>query len=77
MEVVEQALAEQSIPLPPALETGGIVGAVTITDCITDSDSPWFDGPFGFVLTNAKTLTFKPLRGRLGLFETSLELSDF
>jgi hypothetical protein len=28
------------------MERGGIVGVATITDCVTESASPWFAGPF-------------------------------
>ena len=30
--------------------------------------SPWFVGPYGFVLTDAKPLPFVPLTGQLGFF---------
>ena len=47
-----------------------IVGEVDITDCITESHSPWFSGPYGFVLSNP-SLYEKPIpcRGQLGFFE--------
>jgi hypothetical protein len=48
---------------------GGIVGEVEIVDCVTMSVSPWFVGPYGFVLRNVKPLPFRPLKGRLGFFE--------
>ena len=59
------------ITIPPfeALERGGIVGEVTITDCVTDSCSPWFNGWYGFALANPKPLTFQPCRGMLKFFE--------
>lgn len=62
------------------LERGGIIGSVEITDCVTQSGSPWFFGPFGFVLTNSKPLPFIPLKGQLGFFEVDhalLNLVDF
>ena len=31
---------------------GAIIGEVDIVDCVTKSTSPWFEGPFGFVLRN-------------------------
>src|SRR5690242_19271129 len=42
--------ARPDIPLPPmsALEKGGIVGAVDLTGCITESSSSWFFGLYGF-----------------------------
>lgn len=48
---------------------GGIVGETEIVDCVTQSKSVWFEGPFGFVLTNSKSLPFKPMKGKLGIFD--------
>jgi hypothetical protein len=44
------------------------VGSVEIVDCVTVSDSPWFDGRYGFVLRNPEPLPFRPMRGALGFF---------
>lgn len=59
------------IQLPPAddLARGGIIGSVEIVDCVSESNSPWFFGPYGFILRNPEPLPFAPMRGRLGLFE--------
>jgi len=54
------------------LDKGGIIGAVTITDSITKSDSPWFIGPNAFVLTNPIKLTFTPCKGFLGFFNPKI-----
>lgn len=48
---------------------GGIVGMAEIVDCVTESDSPWFFGPYGFVIRNAKPLPFMAWKGRLGFFD--------
>ena len=53
---------------PDALMTGGIIGQVEIVDCVSESDSPWFMGRYGFVLKNAKPLEFRPCKGALGFF---------
>ncbi|MBI2299934.1 MAG: ASCH domain-containing protein [Armatimonadetes bacterium] len=58
-----------AIPVPDELDYGGIVGVATIIDCVTESDSPWFCGPYGFVIVDAAPLPFVPLRGMLGFFE--------
>ncbi len=50
------------------LKFGGIIGVAKLVDCVTDSDSPWFIGEYGFVLENAKSLPFMPIKGALGLF---------
>lgn len=57
--------------VPPfmAYDRGGIVGQVDIVDCVDMSDSPWFVGPFGFVLKNPKILPFRPCKGALSFFE--------
>lgn len=52
-----------------ALHLGGIVGAVTITGCVYTSDSSWFNGPYGFELTDGTPLPFTPYKGQLGFFE--------
>lgn len=66
---------ENGVTLPPAdeLERGGIVGTVEITDCVRESDSPWFFGPCGFLLRNAKPLPFRPCKGALGFFHPNPE----
>lgn len=51
-----------------SIERGGIIGSVEIVDCVTRSNSPWFQGPYGFVLANPRPLPFLPLRGQLGFF---------
>lgn len=56
------------IDAPSHFEAGGIVGEAEIVDCVTTSSSPWFYGPYGFVLRNARPLPFRPCRGRLGFF---------
>lgn len=52
-----------------AFETGGIVGRATITDCVHQLASPWFTGPWGFVMRDAEPLPFSPCAGKLGFFD--------
>lgn len=61
---------EQGVALPPfdELERGGIVGRAVITDCVTRSESPWFFGDYGFVMTKAEPLPFELCKGSLGFF---------
>ncbi len=63
--------AENGVTIPPfkELERGGIVGKVTITDCVSKSDSPWYMGQYGFVLKGGEPLPFQPYKGALGFFE--------
>lgn len=59
--------------LRAAMPLGGIVGIAEIVDCVTKSDSPWFSGPFGFVLRNIQALDKPiPCRGALGFFKPSI-----
>ena len=44
------------------------VGAVTLVDCVAEHASPWFVGPYGFVLDKPEALPFVPLTGQLGFF---------
>jgi hypothetical protein len=50
---------------------GGIIGSVEIIDCVMQSKSPWFAGPYGFVLRNPTVLPLRPCRGRLRFFEVT------
>lgn len=49
---------------------GAIIGAVEVVDCVTESDSIWFEGPFGLVLRHPVKLE-KPIecRGSLGFWD--------
>ena len=57
---------------PPALshelDCGGVVGIAELTGCVSGSQSEWFQGPYGYVLRNARTLRFQPCAGMLGWF---------
>ncbi len=64
--MVEQIM---KVPLPEVFSRGGIIGMVDLVDCVTESGSRWFAGPYGWVLRNARPLPFRAIRGRLGLFE--------
>jgi hypothetical protein len=63
-------------PLPFQLDRGGIIGSVTITDFVKDSDSPWFFGPRGIVLADAKPCEPQPCLGSLGFFEWVSTMAD-
>lgn len=62
-----QRVPTHEIPL------GGIVGVATLIDCVSESDSPWFCGPWGFVLDQVEPLSFQPCRGQLGFFAPRFE----
>jgi len=53
---------------------GAIIGEVDIIDCVTSSQSPWFTGPYGFVLSNPVLYPEPiPCKGRLGFFDPELQ----
>ena len=60
------------IPRPGECCLGGIVGEVTILDCVTAHSSEWFCGPYGFVLAEQQELPFQPCKGALGFFRPQL-----
>lgn len=49
-------------------DRGGLIGIVDIVDCVTESESPWFEGKYGLVLANPRPITFIPLKGKLSFF---------
>jgi len=55
-------------PRPGALIRGGIIGTVTVDTIVRESDSPWFFGPRGLVLSGASEVMTKPALGALGYF---------
>jgi len=77
--IAEAAQREFGIDIPEALDLGGIVGGVEIVDCVTESESKWFEGtehhPYGFVLETPVVLPFRPVTGRLGFFNVCGEKS--
>ena len=49
---------------------GAILGEVTIIGCVTESDSDWFEGPFGFLLSYPFAYAEPiPCKGALGFFK--------
>lgn len=64
------------LPAFDDLPLGGIIGTATMTDCVERHPSPYFFGPFGFVLRDAKPLTFVPYRGMLGFFNVDASVLE-
>lgn len=53
---------------------GGIIAKATMVDCVDRSESPWFFGPYGFVLENVRDIsTYIPCRGMLNFFKPKIE----
>ena len=54
---------------------GCIVGRAEIVDCVTQSDSPWFAGEYGFVLANPVAFAKPvPCKGMLSFFTVPEEV---
>jgi len=68
-EWIEDEFPEIPLPLPAEFQKGGIVGKATIVDCVSEMDSPWFFGRFGFVMEGAGPLPFYACNGQLGFFQ--------
>ena len=72
-----QYVKDSNIIIPDTLTTGCIVGEVDIVDCVTQSNSPWFEGAYGFVLANPIMYeTPVPCKGKLGFFEVDREVKE-
>ena len=67
-----------NITLPPIEElvTGAIVGLVDIVDCVTESDSPWFTGEYGWVLANPRQGIPQPQKGQQGFFPVDYQFQE-
>ena len=52
------------------MKLGCVVATAKVTGCVTESESKWFVGPYGFVLESVRPLaTPIPISGRLGFWE--------
>lgn len=56
-------------PVFDDLPRGGIVGVVTITGAVADYASPWFSGPVGLLLRDARSLPYVACKGMLGFWK--------
>lgn len=64
------------VPEPHDLAKGGIVGVARLIEVMRGSTSPWFEGPFGLVLADARPLRLIPYPGQLGLFDVPDTILD-
>ena len=67
---------ELGIEVPHFLELpmGGIVGAATLVDVVSHHPSPFFTGPHGWVLKDARPLPFVEFKGQLNWFDVPRSL---
>ena len=73
-QIVDEATRLSMPRLVSDYLTGGIVGMFTITDCVSQSNDPWFFGPKGFVVKDARPLPFVRFPGKLNLFPVPDEI---
>ena len=53
-----------------------IVGLMDIVDCVTESDSPWFIGEYGWVLANPRPGIPQPQKGQQGFFSVDYQFQE-
>jgi hypothetical protein len=56
------------------LTYGAVIGSVELVDIVTEHSSPFFVGPYGWVLENPRPIDPVPLRGQLRIFNAKLNL---
>ena len=76
MDIIYSLLAKEGLPMPRDLPTGGIVGIVDLVDVVRHYESPWFEGPWGWVLENPRPIPHIPAQGRLGLWTPPSEIIE-
>jgi len=60
-----------------AFPLGGIVGIGELTDCVKKHASPWFFGPYGFLIRNPRPIVpLIPLRGERLFFDVNECISE-
>jgi hypothetical protein len=74
MQAAREYASARGIAIPDVLPVAGVVGIVELTDCVSSHESPWFEGPYGWVLNHARVLPFVPCSGQLGLMNVPEEI---
>ena len=69
-------LLNGEIPPKDSMQRGGFVGKSEVIRCVNDHPSPFFFGPWGFVLSGSMPTLFVPYRGQLGFFDVPDEIAD-
>lgn len=72
---VSKSELDKEDPDEMAMPRGGIVGVARITDCVTEMESRWFFGKYGFVLRDAHAIPLIPCKGQLGFFSLPPEVN--
>ncbi len=72
---IESRFPQIVLPQRHEYPLGAIVGEVNLVKCVSDWDSRWFVGPYGFVLEDPVAYPKPiPYRGSLGLFDVPDEI---
>ena len=53
---------------------GGLIGVAKIVDCVTESQSQWFQGPYGVVIEEARPSECIECKGQLGFFKPEISI---
>lgn len=70
----KEELGLTDIPAPEDFVHGAVLGEVDIVSVVQAHASPWFFGPYGFVLKDAKEYDIPvPCKGALGFFNPVFE----
>ena len=72
---VSKSELDRDDDLHQAMPRGGVVGMARIVDCVTQMESRWFFGKYGFVLKDAFPLAILPCKGALGFFALPPEIN--
>lgn len=74
------AMRDEGMVIPNRFDRGGVVGVATLSRIVTKRRTrrdDWFEGPFGWELTDVYQVPFLPLKGQLGLFTADLPTLDY
>lgn len=71
---VSKSEIDKDDPDQMAMPRGGVVGMARIVDCVTEMDSNWFFGRYGFVLRDAFPLPLIPCKGQLSFFNLESDI---
>ena len=69
-------LLTAELPHRDVFQCGGFVGKSRVVDCVDYHPSPFFFGPWGFVLIDSQSIPFIPYRGQLGFFDVPEEIAN-
>ena len=66
-----------NMPSPEQLLLGGIIGTVLYTGFVRSPyNNPWFRGPYGWLLSDAKRVTFIQCKGNLNMWDIDIQEMD-